>query len=285
EHRSRSLQPLRIRNGRKSYKNSPGKENHEEYDYVSENNQSAEIQELEKGISELLHLEPIDLIIKQNNSNVNGINKYDSPPPSLRRTKSLGQREQKKDFYQHKIKKSPRSQDVVDSDDEHSVRDGSPCGSSSDGRNFCNYKVLAQSAHVEVDKLRQLVQLLNNRLTELSRRTVESEARLREEMQKSVLMERFLERNALRNSNGNDSLSRGTGHMEGPRYSHSLRAWADPNSSSQETLKNKLNMAREEIELLQQHIDLLLRMRQEDLKVYESTVDKFRQTLTTGNQW
>lgn len=44
-------------------------------------------------------------------------------------------------------------------------------------------------------------------------------------------------------------------------------------------------MAREEIELLRQHIDLLLRMRQEDLKVYESTVDKFRHTIASGSQW
>lgn len=48
---------------------------------------------------------------------------------------------------------------------------------------------------------------------------------------------------------------------------------------------NRVDMAREEIELLRQHIDLLLRMRQEDLKVYESTVDKLRHTIASGSHW
>ena len=47
----------------------------------------------------------------------------------------------------------------------------------------------------------------------------------------------------------------------------------------------RLEMAREEIELLRQHIDLLLRMRQEDLKVFESTVDKLRSSMGNNTQW
>ncbi|XP_037801529.1 uncharacterized protein LOC119596386 [Penaeus monodon] len=120
---------------------------------------------------------------------------------------------------------------------------------------------------------------------------LEAESRLREELQRTALMERALERRTMDaglipGDGGNTRSGRSPRHAvesSSRRCGPSVLAWGD--GTTENLLRNKLDMAREEIELLRQHIDLLLRMRQEDLKVYESTVDKFRHTLAAGSQW
>ncbi|XP_042209912.1 myosin-G heavy chain-like isoform X1 [Homarus americanus] len=257
---------------------------------------STKINDMEVKIQEILKLEPIDLIMRENS--------LDRSPArslgcggSLRRSASVGQRG---NFYRHAVRnsrKDQRHQDMCDSDEDGSRRwcgGGVGNGSSGGGGSSsagCQYQALAQAAHVEVDKLRQLVHLLNFRLTELSGRMLEAEARLREEHQRAAIMERCLERRSLESSlnpgeGGGWRSSRSPRHSgEGGsrRHGPSLMAWGD--AATENLLRNKVDMAREEIELLRQHIDLLLRMRQEDLKVYESTVDKFRHTITSGSQW
>ncbi|XP_071543030.1 uncharacterized protein [Panulirus ornatus] len=249
---------------------------------------SSKISEMEVKIQEILKLEPIDLILRENSLDRSPARRSLGSGGSLRRSASVGQRG---DFYRHSVRdtrKDQRHQDgSCESDDvgEEGWRKG--CGAGGG----CQYQALAQAAHVEVDKLRQLVQLLNTRLTELSGRMLEAEAKLREEQQRAAIMERCLERRSLESgrASGDAGSRRGRrspGHSSergGRRHRPALLAWGD--AATETLLRNKVDMAREEIELLRQHIDLLLRMRQEDLKVYESTVDKFRHTIASGTQW
>ncbi|XP_053652208.1 uncharacterized protein [Cherax quadricarinatus] len=259
---------------------------------------STKINDMELKIQEILKLEPIDLIMRENSLDRSPGRRSLGSGGSLRRSASVGQRGS---FYRHSVRDTRRDQcrqDVCDSDEVCDEGSRRWCGSSlaggaaAGGNGGCQYQVLAQAAHVEVDKLRQLVHLLNSRLTELSGKMLEAEARLREEHQRSAIMERCLERRALEaapctDENGGWRGSRSphpSGEStSGRRHGPSVLAWGD--AATENLLRNKVEMAREEIELLRQHIDLLLRMRQEDLKVYESTVDKFRHTIASGSQW
>ncbi|XP_045136380.1 uncharacterized protein LOC123519288 isoform X2 [Portunus trituberculatus] len=244
---------------------------------------STRISEMELKIEEILMLEPVDLMLRENSLDGSPARRSVGSGDTLRRS-------QRGNFYRHSVRDNRRDQhrqDTCDSEEacEEAWRRGctagvSAAGGGGGGSGGCVYQALSQAAHVEVDKLRQLVHLLNTRLTELSGRVLEVEARLREERQRTASMERCLERQGL--ETGCRGSRRGI-DGNGRRHTPSFMAWTD--ATSENLLRNKVDMAREEIELLRQHIDLLLRMRQEDLKVYESTVDKFRHTIASGSQW
>ncbi|KAK4306612.1 hypothetical protein Pmani_021564 [Petrolisthes manimaculis] len=249
---------------------------------------STKISEMETKIDELLKLEPVSDILRDSSVERSPVSTGDN----LRRNSS-----KRGNFYRHSVReplRDKRHQDVRDiedagGDDVNKKGSGSSGGSGSGtclGNGGCQYQTLAQAAHVEVDKLRQLVNLLNTRLTEMSGRMLAAESKLREEQHKAAMLERCLERQNLDINNDGTSCRSGCRAPRssseggiGRRHRLSVLAWGDV--ASETLLRNKVEMAREEIELLRQHIDLLLRMRQEDLKVYESTVDKFRHTLAS----
>lgn len=248
---------------------------------------STKISEMELKIEEILTLEPVDLMLRENSLDGSPARRSVGSSDTLRRS-------QRGNFYRHSVRDTRRDQhrqDGCDSEEacEEAWRRGcNSGGSAGGGSSVCVYQALAQAAQVEVDKLRQLVHLLNTRLTELSGRVLQVEGRLREERQRSASMERCLERRGLEAGEGvscrGSSRSPRSGSEGGSRrHMPSFLAWSE--AASENLLRNKVDMAREEIELLRQHIDLLLRMRQEDLKVYESTVDKFRHTIASGSQW
>ncbi|KAK3876023.1 hypothetical protein Pcinc_019162 [Petrolisthes cinctipes] len=246
---------------------------------------STKISEMETKIDELLKLEPVSDILRDSSVERSPVSTGDN----LRRNSS-----KRGNFYRHSVReplRDKRHQDVRDIEDtgDDVYKKGSGGGTCL-GNGGCQYQTLAQAAHVEVDKLRQLVNLLNTRLTEMSGRMLAAETKLREEQHKAAMLERCLERQNLDTNNDGTSCRSGCRAPRssseggiGRRHRPSVLAWGDV--ASETLLRNKVEMAREEIELLRQHIDLLLRMRQEDLKVYESTVDKFRHTLASGSRW